>query len=205
MARPQAFDLVDLASAGLDLVEAEGWPAVSIRSVAGHLGVSPMALYRVVADGQELRRVIADAAAARIRPGPDGGDVIDALHAWARRAYRQLGRYPGLAAYVVTEWTELPSWLDIVETFLAYAQSGGLVGAPAVATVNAIYAYVLLRCQIRDTFAAAPHRQLAPVRAQRARYPLIRANRSEFTTAKTDRHFALNLDVITNGLRDNGA
>ena len=68
--------------------------------------------------------------------------------------------------------------------------------------MNAIYTYVLVRCQLRDNAAAAPRRRLAPVRSQRGRFPLIRANLGEFTTAQTDKHFALGLDVLTNGLRN---
>jgi len=205
MSRPQTFDASDLAMAGLGVAEDEGWPAVSVRSVADRLGVSPMALYRLAPDAEHLRRVIADAAAAPIQPDADAGGLIEALRAWAPRAYRHLGRYSGLPSYLIAEWTELPSWLDIVEAFLERAETEGVVGAPAVATVNAIYAYVLLRCQVRDSMATAPRRHLAPVKAQRRRYPQIRRNIGEFTAAKTDKHFALGLDALTLGLRDRAA
>jgi AcrR family transcriptional regulator len=202
MARPQTFDRSDLTAAGLSLVEHEGWSAVSVRSVAERLGVSPMALYRLVPDAQHLRHVIADAAAQPIQPDPGAGDVFETLDAWARRAYRQLSRYPGLSSYVIAEWTELSNWLDIIEALLGRAEADGIIGAQAVATVNAIYAYVLARGQLRDTAAAAPRRQLAPVRRHRGRYPLIHRNITEFTTAKTDKHFALGLDVLIDGLRN---
>jgi AcrR family transcriptional regulator len=202
MARPQTFGMRDLTTAGLELVEHEGWSAVSFRSVAAYLDVSPMALYRLTPDAQDLRRVIADAAAEPIQPHSQADKLIDALHDWARAAYRHLGRYPGLPSYVISEWTELPRWLDIVETFLRRADSEGIEGSQAVAAVNAIYAYVLVRCQVRDTASAAPRRRLAPVQHERDRYPLIRHNIAEFTTAKTDKHFAIGLDLITNGLRD---
>jgi len=201
MARPQAFDTSDLAVAGLDLVADVGWAAISVRSVADRLRVSPMALYRVAPDAQHLRRIIADAAAEPIQPQTDSGDLLETLDIWARRAYRHLGRYPGLAGYVITEWTELPHWLDIVEALLAQATADAMVGPRAVATMNAIYTYVLLRCQVRDTAAAAPRRRLAPVREQRSRYPQIRANLGEFTTAKTDKHFSIGLDAFIRGLR----
>ena len=78
-------------------------------------------------------------------------------------AYRHCGRYPGLPAYVIAEWTELPSWLDIVETLFA-CRKGGPRRHASRRTVNAIYTYVLVRCQLRDTAALAPRRQLAPVK-----------------------------------------
>ena len=92
MTRNPVFDLDDLARAGLDLVATDGWSAVSVRSAADRLGVSPMALYRIVPDAAELRRVIADSAAAAI-PARSAGDLVESLHAWARHAYRHLARY----------------------------------------------------------------------------------------------------------------
>ena len=118
MTRPQTFGIDDLAGAGLSVVQHEGWSAVSFRSVAEQLDVSPMALYRLAPDGQQLRRIIADGAAERIRPDVDGRDLVEVLEAWARHTYRHLRRYRGLPAYVITTWTELPRWLDIVEALL---------------------------------------------------------------------------------------
>jgi AcrR family transcriptional regulator len=205
MARPQAFDLRDVTTAGLAVVADSGWSTVSVRSVAERLAVSPMALYRVVPDAQQLRRAIADAVAESLQPDPSADDLLGTLQAWARRAYTHLGCYPGLASFVIVEWTELPTWLDIIETLLGRADAEGISGDQAVTTVNAIYAYVLVRCQLRDSAAVAPRRQLAPVKHLRGRYPLIAVNIAEFTTAKTDRHFAFGLDVLTDGLRSDVA
>ena len=83
MARPQTFDLKDLASSGLGLVEEAGWSAVSVRSVADSLGVSAMALYRLVSDARQLRHVVSDAAAISIQPDPDAGDLLEVLDTWA--------------------------------------------------------------------------------------------------------------------------
>jgi hypothetical protein len=126
--------------------------------------------------------------------------LIPTLRVWASDAYAHLGRYPELASFVIVEWTELPSWLDIVEAFLAGAAAQGLTGAPAVGTVNAVFAYVLARAQLRDSAAAAPRRHLGPVRHDPDRYPMMRRNLAEFTTAKTEIHFQLGLDALTEGL-----
>src|SRR5690349_20116068 len=174
MGRPLTFDVGDVVAAGLALVAGAGWDAVSVRSVAEQLGVSPMAIYRVVDDAEQLRRAIADAAARDLQPvARDGAHVIGALRAWAPRAYERLGRYPGLANFVIAEWTELPRWLDIVEAFLARADAEGYSVEDAVDTVNAVFAYVLVRTQLRDRARTLPRRSLAPVRADRGRYPRL--------------------------------
>ena len=60
---------------------------------------------------------------------------------------------------------------------------------------------MLARSELRDVAATAPRRQLAPVNRDHRRYRLMHGNIGEFTTAKTDRHFALGLDILTQGLR----
>jgi AcrR family transcriptional regulator len=201
MGRPPIFDLGSLTAAGLDLVADDGWAAVSVRSVAGRLGVSTMALYRVVPDARDLRRAMADAVAEPIQPDPRIDDLVDALDEWARRAYRHLAHYRGLAAFVIGEWTELPRWLDIVEGLLVTAEADGSTGLEAVGTVNAVFAFVLARAQLRDSIGPGAHRPLSLVRDDPDRYPLIRRSQSEFAIARTTKHFHVGLDALTAGLR----
>jgi AcrR family transcriptional regulator len=202
MSRPPTFDVQTVERAGLALVADEGWAAVSVRAVAARLGVSTMALYRVAPDAHTLRRTIADAAAEPIQPRRQpSDDVVDALGQWAPRAYRQLARHPGLAAFVVTEWTELPRWLDIVERLLAMAADGRRAG-DAVAVVNAVFAFVLARAQFADAIHAAGPRRLTPVDADPGRYPEIRRRRPAFAVARTSPHFQIGLDALLRGLGD---
>jgi AcrR family transcriptional regulator len=203
MTRPPTFDERSIEDAGLALVADDGWAAVSMRGVAARLGVSTMALYRVTPDAVTLRRTIADAAARPIQPHRRvGDDVVDALGRWAPRAYRQLAGHPGLAAFVVAEWTELPRWLDIVERLLAMAADDGRRPADAVAVVNAVFAFVLARAQFADHIHAAGPRRLTPVDADPGRYPHIRRSRPSFAVARTAPHFRIGLAALLAGIRD---
>src|SRR5690349_1804294 len=106
MARPLTFDLDDLVEASLGVIGSEGWDALSMRSAADALGVTPMALYRVVPDARRLRQIAADAVARQLPPPPPpssssassgarAGDLVGALRRWAHGAYRELCAYPG--------------------------------------------------------------------------------------------------------------
>jgi AcrR family transcriptional regulator len=200
MGRRTVFDLDRLGKAGLSVVSSAGWSAVSVRSVAEELDVSPMALYRLVPDASGLRRLIADSAAGAIRPKPDGKSLFVLLRSWARDAYGHLKQYPGLASFVIVEWTELPGWLDIVETLLAKANDEGISGLAAVGTTNAVFSYVLVRAQLHDSANMALRRTLTPIKEEPRRYPHLFNSRSEFTVAQTDTHFTLGLDALTAGL-----
>lgn len=200
MGRLPEFDRDTLAAAGLAVVKRDGWSAISVRSVADELGVTSMALYRVVDDARHLRRVIADAAAPAVQPHAKSEPLVESLQSWGAEAYQQLGRFPGLASFVIREWTELPAWLDIVERLLNRADAEGHTGPPAVAAVNAVFAYVLARSQLRDAATAAPRRRLTPVRQDRGRYPLLRRNIAEYKIAQTDTHFEFGLNALIVGL-----
>lgn len=199
MAHPRVFDAEGMAAAGLGLVSREGWTALSVRSVAAELGVSPMALYRLAPDAACLRRLIADAAASPLRPVAQKS-LPDTLRCWAVDTYAHLRRYPGLGSYLVLRWTELPGWLDIVEALLASSNVAGHTGPEAVASVNAVFAYVLVRAQLHDAATNAPRRRLAPLSDDPRRYPLLRRNRAEFAKAQSNRHFAFGLDLLIAGL-----
>lgn len=199
MARPPTFTAEDLAAAGLEVVRRAGWEAVSVRSVAAAAGVSPMATYRLAADAEALRRLVADGAAAGLVPA-DTGDLFATLGDWAHRAHEALAGLPGLSAYVLATWTELPRWLDVVEALLAVAGRHGHEGTEAVETVNAVFAYVLARAGLHHAAASGGARRLAPLRERPGRYPLVGAHRAEFAVARTRHHFAVGLDALLAGL-----
>ena len=188
-----------MAQAGLRVAARKTWKSVSVASVASELSVTPMALYRVVPDAEQLKRLIADAAAQPIQPEATRAPLLEALRAWAVAAHEHLGGLPGLAGFVIHEWTELPAWLAIVEAFLAAAEREGLNGSDAVATVNAVFAYVLARAQARDSISR--RRRLVPVKDHPERFPHVLAERSEFETAHVEAAFAFGLDALCGGLQ----
>jgi AcrR family transcriptional regulator len=199
MARPPTFSQDDLAAAGLAVVRRAGWAAVSVRSVAEAAGVSAMATYRLAADAEALRRLVADAAAAPLLPVRTP-DLFATLDRWAITAHAHLTGLPGLSPYVLATWTELPTWLDVVEALLAEADRHGRPGVAGVDTVNAVVAYVLARSGLHH-IATSTARRLAPVAAEPARYPFVRAQRGEFAVARTDHHFTVGLSALLVGLR----
>jgi hypothetical protein len=159
-----------------------------------------MALYRLVSDADELRALVADTAADELQPlGAES--LEESLRAWAIRAYDALVALPGLASFVLLRWTELPGWLEIVDKLLSIANEHGLEGSVAVARVNAVFAYVVSRAQLREGIQIAPARSLHLLGQHPDRYPFIRANQGEFLIAQSDRHFQFGLDGLLAGLQ----
>jgi AcrR family transcriptional regulator len=89
-----------IVQAALDIARAEGLKAVTMRAVASRLKVTPMALYRHVADREELMTLVADRVGELVRPQPPAGaGWQDRARAWAVAERRVLRDYPGLADF----------------------------------------------------------------------------------------------------------
>lgn len=198
MSRRPQFDESDIAEAGLRVARRRGWASVSVGSVAAELAVTPMALYRLARDAAHLKRIIADAAAEPLQPARNGEPLLPAMRSWAIDAYEHLTPLSGIASYVLHEWTELPSWLTIVDTFLAAAQDDGLAGTEAVMTVNAVFSYVLARAQLLESVTRK--RRLQPLADQPGRFAHIRAELRDFSTARTEVAFRFGLEALCRGL-----
>ena len=80
-----ALSVDQVVRAAIALADAEGLEAVSMARVAETLGYSSMALYRYVANKEELLSLMADAAAADLTMPPEAeGDWRAGLEAWTR-------------------------------------------------------------------------------------------------------------------------
>jgi AcrR family transcriptional regulator len=83
-----ALTRADVVGAALDIADADGLEAVSIRRVAGELGVRPMALYTHIASKDDLVALMLHEMSGRLLvPEPLPDDWRAALRLIARRAY----------------------------------------------------------------------------------------------------------------------
>ncbi|GII62988.1 GntR family transcriptional regulator [Sphaerisporangium krabiense] len=82
--------------AGIEIADAEGLAALSMRRVAAALGVAVMSLYRHVPGKDELVTLMTDAVYAAHPPGPDAPDWRRALEETARLMWAVYRRHPWL-------------------------------------------------------------------------------------------------------------
>jgi AcrR family transcriptional regulator len=196
-----ALDADVVVAAGVEVVRAHGWGGLSLRAVAAQLEVTPMALYRHVPDVAALTNEVIESISARMTEVPRSGDVREDLWAWAHAARSALSPFPGVAAHLLTVWFEVPSVLGTIEDLLDVAYDGGLDGFEAVAAVNALFMYVLMRAEAEQTVrtAGAVRRSLALAKSRRP-LPRLRSLASYYTTAELDRHFEYGLQALLAGI-----
>ena len=140
----QGTDLEAVVHAAIELADAEGLDAVSMRRVAQRLGMGTMSLYTYVPGKAELLdlmldTVYAERASDHIRAG---ATVRKRLEALARSQWDFHGRHPW-TLYIASGRAVLgPNELDAYEAALSVADSLGVRARDAVAIVDCIGLFV---------------------------------------------------------------
>jgi AcrR family transcriptional regulator len=127
-ARRGSLSLDRIVSAALELADAEGIEAVSMARVAGHLGFTPMSLYRHVDGKDELVALMVDAASGD-PPAADRSEGWRArLERWAWALRAVVLRHPWLLDLPLSRLPPGPRQLGWMEA--AFAALAGTPLAP---------------------------------------------------------------------------
>jgi AcrR family transcriptional regulator len=115
-----------LARAAVDIADAEGLEALSMRKVAARLGAGTMSLYRYVRSKDDLLELMVDDVyGAAVTAGPSGDWRADLAR--MARTVRQAGlRHPWLASYATSRPSFGPNLLKVIEHTLAAVDGTGL-------------------------------------------------------------------------------
>ncbi|KQW05222.1 TetR/AcrR family transcriptional regulator [Streptomyces sp. Root369] len=117
---PAALSRERIVRAAVQLADADGLEAVSLRKVATALDVGPMRLYSYIASKEELLDLMVDAAYAEIRPvGDDWREVLRSLAETTRQTAHQhewladlLGGRPQLGPHALARGEAVVAALD---------------------------------------------------------------------------------------------
>lgn len=149
------MDLETIVQAAIELADAEGLEAVSMRRVADRLGVGTMSLYTYVPGKGELLDLMLDTAygEAADDPLPTTGTLRERLEAGARRQWAFLHRHPWILSIASSRAVLGPNELDAYEASLSVVADLGVSARDAVAIADCIGLYV--RGAARDAVEAA--------------------------------------------------
>lgn len=143
-----------IAVAALRLADDGGLPAVTLRALAGELGVTPMALYRYVDTKDDLLALMVDAAFGHPQE-PSGGGWRELMRWYAQVQRQVILDHPWLVHVPPRARTGLtPRIAALIDRALASLRDEKLSNDEALAVV--------------DTVAAYAHGAATPEAAQRA-------------------------------------
>jgi AcrR family transcriptional regulator len=183
--RPPTLDREAVLETALRLLDAEGAGALTMRRLAGELGVSAMAPYRHVGSRDELLMVLVDRLAARLVYPPRPSDPKGAMLVLWSTIYDSLAEHPWVPEVLARRRLMAPSVLDAIEEIHAALRAAGLSIDAAVRAYRLMWNFTLGSLLVRaGAGAEGPSRQRelrgAP---DPARYPQLAAAAAAWTAA----------------------
>lgn len=132
-----------IAAAAVDMADAEGLDAVSMRKLSGHLGVTTMALYRYVTGKDELFELMLDTAFAAHPAEPPVAGWRGAMRAHAEHSRATALRHPWILELTATQVVTLtPNVVADIDSALAALTAAGLDADTAMAALHTVRAYI---------------------------------------------------------------
>jgi AcrR family transcriptional regulator len=195
----------------LAVISAEGAQALSMRAIAGRLGVVPGALYRHVRSKEQLYDLVLDAVLAEVDCQADPGTPWAAqITALTRRLRAVLENHPGIAALLKAREPVSPASLAVAEAFLAPLIAAGLPGRRAALAFRLVYDYTVgfalgdptspAEQRLRDTATRQElHAFLRSLPA--SRFPTLAAYGTHAWANDRDQRFDAGLDTLFRGLQ----
>jgi AcrR family transcriptional regulator len=199
------IDRSAIAAAALELMDADGVPALTIRSLAARLGVAPMALYNHVRTKEEILDAAREHGLARLPdadPGPAGdwSDRIREINLAFRLALRE---HPSLVALLVARPLGGPAPIGAAEAQLRVLVESGFAPDDAARAHLTLLHYAIGSAAWTSPRVEPPAVGRAVLeRLPADRYPTLAALAEPLAAASyDDNQYAYGLDLLLDGLR----
>jgi AcrR family transcriptional regulator len=203
-----------ITDAALEIVAAEGYDALTMRSVAARLDTGPASLYAHVVNKADLDELLIGRLCSRIElPSPIASRWREQIADVCAQLRDQYLTYPGISrAALAIDVTDLDV-LRVNEGMLAILIAGGVDPRAAAWTSDALFLYVgayAMDIAVADTKSGAddhrladPHRTdlIARFEALPAdRFPNIRRYANELTSGAGHERFEFTLHLLLGNL-----
>ncbi|MFM7535738.1 MAG: TetR/AcrR family transcriptional regulator [Acidimicrobiales bacterium] len=128
-----------------------GLAGLTVRTLASELGVTPMALYRHVADRDGLVRLVTDRIGAAVRPVfPADASWEDQARAWAQAQRWVLRQHRGIAAWLMDNGPAGESAYRLFDVLASTLCEAGFDDATASRGTSLIMSWTFSRIAIED-------------------------------------------------------
>lgn len=191
-------DLDVAVSAARAMIATDGSDALSMRRLAGELGISTMAIYRHIQDRDHLIDLVVDAALADCVPEvPPGSSWQDAMVAYFHRFWSVMTTEPGLGAIAITRPMQGPNMARITDDLLTICRAAGL----------ADHAFVIIDALLVCTFGAIAYDISRPAAARKGiiadeTTPELSARHDDYGHRDPNTYFLATIGTVVLGLEE---
>lgn len=184
----------------LKIVDAEGLGALTMRRLAGKLGVGVATVYAAVASKEVLFQALADAVIIEVSPVGEASSPTEALVEYFLAMHKMLERHPAVAQLSAMKPVLSEAALRMQERILELLRAGGLDPKSAAAAYSTLGSYVL-GFTLTGISRLDDDRHAVVTRLPAERFPQLHASAPYFATLATDEgQFEDGLRTILAGL-----
>jgi TetR/AcrR family tetracycline transcriptional repressor len=201
-----------IVEAALALLDAEGFEAVTMPSLAKRLGVGTMSLYRHVADKDDLINAVAERVLTGVAvPGGDPDDWEGRVVGYLRALRDAALAHPALSRILAERGLTVGPVFEQLEAVHAVLRAAGFSDLGAVRTFYTLLTYVFgfvvwelprVHHQPATAYAAAWNDALD--RLDPADHPNLHTLRDQLTTTASSEQFEYGLQHLIRSLRPPG-
>ncbi|WP_214325438.1 TetR/AcrR family transcriptional regulator [Nonomuraea sediminis] len=140
--RPAVLSLDRILAAAVEVVDAEGTEALTMRRLGAQLGVAPMSLYRHVPNHDALLAAVVNRLFSEVELTL-GQSWPETLYGFAAAYRRMLLAHPGAVPLLATHPVDLEIGLQLVSGLLDQFAATGVAQEEAITVVQSVGVYVL--------------------------------------------------------------
>ncbi|MFI6417760.1 TetR/AcrR family transcriptional regulator [Streptomyces sp. NPDC050842] len=204
MPRPRSLTQDQLAATALAVIDRDGLAALTMRTVAKELDMSPMGLYRYVTDRDELEGLVAERVLDTVDATPPS-----AATPWRERIEIMVGRlrdgmaaHPGAVSLTVAHRHRSLGGLRWSETVLGILAEAGIDGGRRVVALRALHGYVTGAIQLEHLGPLAGEGTATIATLPKDRFPHLAETARSAGGISPDEEFFGGLRLILRGLDD---
>ena len=201
MPRPRSLSTDRLAAAAVNVIDRDGLAGLSMRTVAGELGMSTMALYRYVRDRDELELLVVEDVLRALDPAPPpDGTWQERIKTMAERVRAAMIAHPGVVPLTVRHRQHSMTTLRWSETVLGILTEAGFSGAGRVVALRGLISYINGAVQLEHLGALSGAGTVTISELSPGDFPLMAATAGTARAVGPDEEFAGGLEIMLRGL-----
>ena len=201
MPRPRSLTDAAIATAALAVVDRDGLPALSMRTVASELGMGTMSIYRYLTDREQLERLVVDLVLGAV-------DLeVSSRAPWRRRVTILIERvreavsaHPAIVPLLLVHRHRSRASLRWAEAILGALEEAGFDVPERVIALRSLISYVIGALQTEYLGALSGAGTAAIAELPAAEYPLLSETARHARQVPVDEEFRRGLDVVLDGL-----
>lgn len=201
MARQKSLTHSGIADAALAVIDSDGLPALSMRTVANELGIGTMSLYRYVTSREDLERLVVDLVLFRVDVDlPSRASWTKQVTVLAERIRSAVGEHRGVVPLLMAHRHDSRGVTRAAEGFLRALAAGGFTGKRRVIALRTIASYLNGALQAQHVAPLEGTATRIMTQLPTAEYPLLAETAHYALQVNSDEEFRGGLEILLRGL-----